>query len=284
MKQNKQYKISRILSYISAGISCFSIIFYFVGLFHADYGKENEFFNLIDMFKYSSLNKEGSKAYLVLSVLLILAIIFSVVAAVISFIRAKGTAIASAILLFSAFVFDLAVLVSVCAAIETEEVNISVGFGSVIALLMTLAAFALELISAVFHCRCGCSEKKHSFAGGVLSNSAQPVSERMNFGIMKILSGSCAGYQIPITAGKHVVIGKDPSCCSVIISKRYSAVSRKHCDISFDPNLDMFIVTDFSSNGVFSENGIRLNPNTQTKIRRGTVLTLAKTDNILILE
>ena len=171
MKQNKQYKISRILSYISAGISCSSIIFYFVGLFHADYGKENEFFNLIDMFKYSSLNKEGSKAYLVLSVLLILAIIFSVVAAVISFIRAKGTAIASAILLFAAFVFDLAVLVSVCAAIETEEVNISVGFGSVIALLMTLAAFALELISAVFHCRCGCSEKKHSFAGGVLSNS-----------------------------------------------------------------------------------------------------------------
>lgn len=283
MEYNKQYKISQILSYISAGLSVFCIIFYFVGLFYADQGKGGELFNLIDMFQYSSLDKKGSQEYLALSVLLILALVFLAVNTVICFVKAKAAKIISTSLLFVAFTLNLAVLVSVCVAVETEDIIISAGFGAILLLIFNLVSFILVLLSTAFYFRSFHVGTAHEPAGKEPQNRSNPTSESINSGSIKFLSGSCAGYIIPVSEGKHIVIGKDPSCCSVVISKRYTAISRKHCDISFDPNLNMYIIKDFSSNGVFSESGIRLNPNALTKIRRGTVLSLARTDNILIL-
>lgn len=96
-------------------------------------------------------------------------------------------------------------------------------------------------------------------------------------------SGSCAGYEIPITAGEMVVIGKDPAQCSVIIDRSYKKVSRVHCMVEYDAAQDLYIVTDRSTNGTNVVGGMRLQPGSASLFARGAVLNLAGTDNIFRL-
>lgn len=281
MKNKKFTEIYNYLAYISAGLSLLSIIFYFYGTFVGNYNHTEGFFSLIDMFKYYSLNKTGSNAYLILSILFTCALLFSAVSAVLNFFKVKTAKIISSALLFFAFILDLIVLIYIIEVVETENV-ISISFGIILILILLIASIIFSLISLVFYIGLLKDREKEIKSQNVKYNFN--TKNFTNNGRIKFLSGSCSGYVIPVEPNKHVIIGKDPACCSIVISKKYSAVSRKHCDISFDPNLDMYIVKDCSSNGTFTENGIRLHRNADTRIRRGTMISIARTDNILFLE
>lgn len=97
------------------------------------------------------------------------------------------------------------------------------------------------------------------------------------------VSGACKGYQIPVRNAEQVVIGKDPSLCSVVIDRRYTKISRVQCTISYDYALEQFVVTDHSTNGTFMENGKRLTPEQPIALPSNALLSLARTDTIIRL-
>ena len=82
---------------------------------------------------------------------------------------------------------------------------------------------------------------------------------------------------------EQVVIGKDPSLCSVVIDRRYTKISRVQCTISYDYALEQFVVTDHSTNGTFMENGKRLTPEQPIALPSNALLSLSRTDTIIRL-
>jgi len=105
---------------------------------------------------------------------------------------------------------------------------------------------------------------------------AAPVQPKAS---LTFLSGSCAGYQIPMDSGEEVVIGKDPALCAVVIDKKYDKVSRKHCGVRFDAMRNMYIVTDYSTNGTRVVGGQKLTPHSTSYVERGTTINLGHTEN-----
>ena len=96
------------------------------------------------------------------------------------------------------------------------------------------------------------------------------------------VKGSCAGYEFDINPGEEIVVGKDAKVANVVIDPAYKEISRKHVSIIYDERIDMYRVTDYSSNGTWAD-GQRLVRNETTNLRRGTTLKLANDKNIFTL-
>jgi uncharacterized membrane protein YhaH (DUF805 family) len=93
------------------------------------------------------------------------------------------------------------------------------------------------------------------------------------------LSGMYANVNFPIENYEEIVIGRDAALSHVVIDTNAEKISRKHVSIGYDPNERMYIVTDYSSNGTYLNNGTRLTPNTAVKLTPGSVIYLAKQEN-----
>lgn len=93
------------------------------------------------------------------------------------------------------------------------------------------------------------------------------------------LSGMYAGQSFPMAPNEELLIGRDSGMANVIITQNSDKVSRKHCGIRFDPALNCYTVTDYSSNGTFIDGGNRLVANLPTTIQRGTVINLGNREN-----
>lgn len=278
MNQEKAKKLSTFFSYICFGFAILNIPFSLIGSFVIINSGVKEYFNLIDSFRYSSLTISNSDLFTLLSVILLVAVILPAVSSVLELFKIKTSKIIAAALFLVSLIADIYAIFNFCLSDDFSTFMPAPGFGIIVSIIVLIVALVFSILSIVFFC---------------ISNSLRVSSESdfsgvavngFNSGLIEFLSGSCCGYRIPVLPGKDIVIGKDPSICSVVIDKRYSEISRKHCKISFEPNQNMYIVTDFSSNGTYSENGIRLNTGVPARIRRGTVITLAKTNNIFILK
>lgn len=99
-----------------------------------------------------------------------------------------------------------------------------------------------------------------------------------NDGSVMCLSGEFQGYSFPVKYGKELIIGKDPAVCNVVIDLKYKTISRKHVGIKYDPQQQIYHVTDYSSNGTYVNNGARLEPNQITYLKKGTVINLGNSE------
>lgn len=97
------------------------------------------------------------------------------------------------------------------------------------------------------------------------------------------LNGSCAGYNFELTPNEEFVVGKDASVASIVIDPSYKEISRKHCGITYNSNVDGFTVIDYSSNGTWA-NDMKLNRGEAAYFPKGTVLKLANDKNTFRLE
>ena len=97
------------------------------------------------------------------------------------------------------------------------------------------------------------------------------------------LNGSCAGFDIDISDGEEIIIGKDARESHVLIDAAYKEISRKHVGVIYDCSQDVYRVTDYSSNGTWA-NGEKLQPGIETIQKRGTILQLATDKNIFRLD
>lgn len=74
---------------------------------------------------------------------------------------------------------------------------------------------------------------------------------------LRCIRGSYAGYDVPVPS-TGMLIGRDPVACQLVFDKDPD-VSRYHCRVSYNRQTGFFIIADLNStNGVFSEDGHRL--------------------------
>ena len=82
-----------------------------------------------------------------------------------------------------------------------------------------------------------------------------------------------------------VQIGRDPATCRLVFQDGTPGVSSRHCQVYFDEQEQMFIVTDLNSTyGTFLMNGQRIAPNTPVKLPPNSSIYLGEADNTIYLE
>lgn len=116
-------------------------------------------------------------------------------------------------------------------------------------------------------------------AGGV----AEPKPEQPR-GIMRGICGMYEGAEIPLQ-NETIMIGRDPSRANLIYDENYTKVSRKHCEVSYDPQTKMFVFVDYSSTGTFKNgNPDCLPQNMKVMLEPGSTIDIGDETNRFILE
>ncbi|MFR6590252.1 MAG: FHA domain-containing protein [Gallintestinimicrobium sp.] len=76
--------------------------------------------------------------------------------------------------------------------------------------------------------------------------------------------------------------GQRPCLCEDRFSQGAQKISRRHCEVMFNSQVQKYRVTDFSSNCTYV-NGSRLPANSPVLLTRGTELALGDNNNIIRL-
>lgn len=111
--------------------------------------------------------------------------------------------------------------------------------------------------------------------GQDLDNDPPTVAQ---IGALEGVSGDYASAVINMRPGEKLIIGRDPTCCNIVLSSEKKDISRTHCSVKYDPYTDSFKVIDMSSNGTFV-NGTRLVRDQETQFSAGTVISLGGGEN-----
>lgn len=115
----------------------------------------------------------------------------------------------------------------------------------------------------------------------ISSESDDDVTVDLTSGKIEVLSGMYKGAVIDIQTGDKILVGRDESICSLVISEK--AISRKHCEITYDTYKKCFYITDYSTNGIFLDNGQKIQTEISVILKPGTTIQLGSTDNIFLL-
>lgn len=100
-------------------------------------------------------------------------------------------------------------------------------------------------------------------------------------GTMTGIKGAYCGAVIPVKSKDTIVIGRDPSVCSVVLKDEKA--SRKHCTVAYNSENGMYAVTDYSVNGVFDKDGNRLPENVAVPMSAGSEIRIGKDGEVFRL-
>jgi hypothetical protein len=95
-------------------------------------------------------------------------------------------------------------------------------------------------------------------------------------GTVSCLGGEYASCNFPISEGEVLVIGKNPSACSVVITQDAQYISSVHCTVKL--NNGIYEIYDQSKNGV-KVDGSTIPQNCWYRLNEGSIFTLANTNN-----
>lgn len=88
-----------------------------------------------------------------------------------------------------------------------------------------------------------------------------------------------------VSVSGQITIGRNQADCAIVFSASTPGVSGRHCTLTFDPATEDFVLTDLkSSYGTFLQNGQKLTPLVQYRLRSGDRFYLGKNDNMLVVE
>ena len=249
---------------------------------------------------FSSEVENAKAAFSFVIAFALCAIILAFAAMILDIFNNKVTRIIALVTTFISFAFTATLfIIFVAAASKAKEglgilgaaVKIGPGIGIILAFAFLLVSFVFALIALIFAVKKGEGAQQAAYEGVNFNASngfgtsvqpqsfGTPVPQAAVNASITFLSGSCAGYQIPVEGNDEIVIGKDPSLCAIVIDKKYEKVSRKHCGVRFDASRNMYIVTDYSTNGTRVVGGQKLAPHSMAYIERGTTINLANTEN-----
>lgn len=93
-------------------------------------------------------------------------------------------------------------------------------------------------------------------------------------GIISVLSGSMKDIKIPIKSGETILLGKDPQFSNLVFGDDYVNVSRMHCSITYNSDINAFYVVDSSTNGTYLSSS-RLDKYVRTLVPPHSELCLA---------
>lgn len=107
-----------------------------------------------------------------------------------------------------------------------------------------------------------------------------PEKAEHSGGSVECRGGIYAGAVIPLD--QELVIGRDETCCNLVV--KGAQISRKHCSVRYDGQKEAYVVTDFSSNGIFDQNGTKFPQNIPVICGAGTVFSIAQSGNEFLLK
>ena len=93
------------------------------------------------------------------------------------------------------------------------------------------------------------------------------------------LTGMYRNATFRVANGEELIFGRDAALAHVIIDRDAEKVSRKHCGVVYDSMNTQYFVTDYSSNGTYTESGERLSGNLLTALPRGSTIILGDRHN-----
>lgn len=92
--------------------------------------------------------------------------------------------------------------------------------------------------------------------------------------VLRGVTGKFAGQSFDLEKGK-VIIGRDAASSNIVFDENTPGISRRHCQIVYDPAEDDFLITDLgSSYGTFLGNGKKLPANVPEKLSVGDTFYL----------
>jgi S1-C subfamily serine protease len=172
---------------------------------------------------------------------------------------------------------------------QLEKLQVSYGMTSSLSAIsmpttLVAAAVALILVAA------GILILAPSGRDWLFRRRASPAKDgqfKARVGKIRILNGALAGMEVSI-AGK-VVLGRDPIRAQVVFPGDDTAVSRRHCEISFNQAAGQFEIRDLKSrNGTFVTKDVgsprRLTPDIVECVPPGQNILVGSTRNRLVLE
>ena len=285
-KAQKKQKTSRILGFIAMGLAIISIPMLFLPLVSALGLADVSILNLTKIADFIGMFDEVKKAVILIGVYLGAIILLSVVGAVFDIFKNKGCKLVAAITKAVAMIMSIVAIILV---FVKGENMIKPGIGLYMNAVLLLISFVLSLVAAIIMPKANAEivGPDPSIIGVppiIGDDRVIPPETALLQGRIVFTSGCCAGYDIPIKPGTRIVIGKDPSQCSIIIDKSYAKVSRTHCSVEYNSYNNVYVVTDMSTNGTKIVGGPKLQRGTPSYLDRGTVINLAGTDNTFRLD
>ncbi len=104
------------------------------------------------------------------------------------------------------------------------------------------------------------------------------IQEKNEHGILTCIDGLYTGYIVSIEPEQPIMIGRDGNVADIII--QLPMVSRLHCKLIYHEERGEYEITDFSSNGTFIHNEIRLIPNHNYILEPGSEICFGDRTNI----
>lgn len=96
-------------------------------------------------------------------------------------------------------------------------------------------------------------------------------------GAMICIQGQALGSMLSLKSDKRLIVGRDAMVCDYAVLD--SRVSRKHMEITYIGALNKYRIVDYSSNGVFLQDGSRLVKNKEYYLPPGTEINLGQGNN-----
>lgn len=150
------------------------------------------------------------------------------------------------------------------------------GSGSIVLYAAAGAAVVIVIIAAAVLM----GKKKKSPA----PEAKQEVPSASKTPVMRSMAPQHGGMVVQLHH-QPVQIGRDPATCRLVYQDGTPGVSSKHCQVYFDEQEQMFIVTDLNSTyGTFLASGQRIAPNTPVKLPPHSSIYLGEADNTVYLE
>lgn len=288
-KAQKKQKTSRILGFIAMGLAIISIPMFFLPLASVDYLLVKVNISILQLSKlsdYIGTVGETKKALILIGVYIGAIILLSVVGAVFDIFKNKGCKLVAAITKAVAMIMSIVAIILV---FVKGENMIKPGIGLYMNAVLLLISFVLSLVAAIIMPKANAVTVGPAPEPIDLVDPSKPIipngpGTEILEGRIVFTSGCCAGYDIPVKPGTRIVIGKDPSQCSIIIDKSYAKVSRTHCSVEYDSYNNVYVVTDMSTNGTKIVGGPKLQRGAPSYLDKGTVINLAGTDNTFRLD
>lgn len=93
--------------------------------------------------------------------------------------------------------------------------------------------------------------------------------------------GEYKDASIELADGQTITLGRDGKVANLVFAD--ASVSKKHCTISWNQKEGCFIVHDYSSNGTYYLNGIRLEHDADVRCPVNSIIKLADGENVMTL-
>ena len=147
---------------------------------------------------------------------------------------------------------------------------------------MMYVAIGAVVVVAVLAAVVVLSRKKKAAPAPQQPSQSQPEEGRQP--VLRSMAGQHGGMVVQLHH-QPVQIGRDPATCRLVYQDGTPGVSSKHCQVYFDEQKQMFIVTDLNSTyGTFLASGQRIAPNTPVKLPPHSSIYLGEADNTVYLE